>query len=59
MPGGLFTTNGYVPTQDMADNLQAGSAMIGAGVNLNAQFGFTLGGSDYYGAAVADLPHRP
>lgn len=58
VPGGLFITSGYVPTQDMASNLQAGSPMIGAGINLTTQYGINPGATDYYGVAIsaASLP---
>ena len=53
VPGGLFTTGGYAPTQDMANNLQSGSPMIGVGLNLTTQFGINPGSTDYYGVAIS------
>lgn len=58
VPGGLFVTDGYNPPYDMANNLQSGSPMIGAGLNLTTQFGIDPGPTDYYGVAItaAALP---
>lgn len=53
VPGGLFATGGYAPLQDMANNLQTGSPMIGAGINTLTQFGINPGTTDYYGAAIS------
>jgi hypothetical protein len=52
VPGGLFTTGGYLPLQDMANNLQSGSPMIGTGQNVTTQFSITPLSTDYYGTAV-------
>ncbi len=60
VPGGGFINggNGYVPANLMAYNLQSGSPMVGAGLNLTTQFGINPGSTDYYGVAIsaASLP---
>jgi hypothetical protein len=58
VPGGGWANVGYVPANLYAYNLQAGSPMIGAGLNLIAQYGINPGAQDYYGVAIsaASLP---
>jgi hypothetical protein len=53
VPGGGFTNAGYVPANLMAYNLQSGSPMIGAGLNLTTQFSIDPGPTDYYGTSVS------
>jgi hypothetical protein len=52
VPGGGFITAGYSPQKMQAYNLQAGSPMIGAGLNPTTQFGINPGAQDFYGNAV-------
>jgi hypothetical protein len=51
--GGGWANGGYVPANLYAYELQSGAAMIGAGVNLQTNFGINPAGTDYFGAAVA------
>ena len=55
VPGGGFINggNGYVPAKLMAYNLQSGSAMIGAGINLQTQYSINPGTQDFYGTAIS------
>jgi hypothetical protein len=53
-PGGV--TNGYNPGALTAYQLQPGSPMIGAGLNLANQFGIDPGPSDYYGNPIRFAP---
>jgi len=52
-PGGGVTVGGYVPAKLTAYNLQAGSPMIRAGINLESRYGINPGTQDYYGVPVA------
>jgi hypothetical protein len=58
VPGGGFTNGGYVPANLMAYNLQSGSPMVGAGLNVTTQFSIDPGTQDYYGTSItaATLP---
>lgn len=55
VPGGGFVSggNGYAPANLMAYNLQSGSPMIGAGLNLLTQFSINAGPSDFYGVSIS------
>jgi len=55
VPGGGVNITGYNPTKLMAYNLQSGSAMIGAGVNLSTQYSIDQGATDFYGASLGGV----
>jgi hypothetical protein len=52
-PGGgaVIGPPGYAPPLPLAYQLISGSPMIGAGLDLNAQFSINTGTQDYYGNA--------
>lgn len=56
--GGWDIPSGSTASQLYAYYLQSGSPMVGAGVNLQTQFGINPGSQDFYSAAVssASLP---
>lgn len=53
VPGGGWANGGYVPANLYAYNLQAGSPMTGAGLNIQSQFGINPGKTDYFGNAIS------
>jgi hypothetical protein len=55
-PGSGGITNGYNPAALTAYQLQPGSPMVGAGLNLATQFGIDPGASDYYGNPIRSSP---
>ena len=50
--GGGGTVGGYLPASLKQYQLQAGSPMLAAGLNINSQYGVTLPGTDFFGAAI-------
>ena len=56
--GGGSINGGYIPAKLMAYNLQPSSPMIGAGLNLQKEFGIAPPSQDYFGTpvAVSSLP---
>lgn len=53
-PGTGGTVGGYVTTQPSAYMLQGGSPMLGAGIDLSAQFSISPGSQDFYGNVISN-----
>lgn len=51
-PGGGGTVGGYIPPNPTAYDLLVGSPMIGAGLDMNAQFSINPGTQDFYGNPI-------
>jgi hypothetical protein len=51
--GGGGTVAGYTPANLNEYQLQTGSPMLDAGLNLNIKYGLTLPATDYYGASLS------
>lgn len=52
--GGLGTVHGYAPTISYAYQLQAGSPMSQAGLDLRSQLSINVGTQDFFGTAIPD-----
>lgn len=53
--GGGGTIGGYIPANLNEYELQGGSPMLGAGINLVTQYGYNIGSQDFYGASISAL----
>ena len=57
-PSGGPTTNGYKPALLSAYQLQPGSPMIGAGLDLHALYGISVGTQDFFGVSIPNASEK-